>query len=54
LKRGPGNPENFEILLIILKTFQNNTYYLFKQETMTSANEFTIVNINKEERKLIF
>ena len=59
LERGPRNPENPDILLIIPENFQNNTHYLFKQETMminncTSQNAFAIININKEERKLIF
>jgi len=52
-------PENPEILLIISEKFQNNTQYLFKQETMMIKNcwsktEFAIININKEERKSIF
>ena len=64
-RKSPGflkeGPENTEILLIIPEKFQNDTQYLFKQETMmiknycSSQNELAIVNIiNKEERKLIF
>jgi len=59
LEKRPGNPENPEILLIIPENFQNNTQYLFKQETMmikicSSQNEFRMININEEERQYNF
>ena len=60
--RNPGKVpdfENPEILLIIPEKFQNNMQYLFKRETMMirnrdSQNEFPMISINKEKRKLIF
>jgi len=49
MKRGPGNPVNPEILVMIPKKFQNN-----KQLRNVPHNEFVIININKEGKKLIF
>ena len=60
LKTGPVNTENPEILLINPETFQNNTQYLFKQETMmikncNSQNEFAnLLTSGKSSRLAAF